>query len=121
MQITRQRVRPALEVDTLETCPTCFGTGKAKPSILFTDQLEEKFELIKDVYKTSRFTIHLHPYVAAYIKSGFPSQLLRWKMKYGFGIRILPVQDLGFLQYRFVDKNGDELNLSSTQAMLEDN
>ena len=54
MQITRQRVRPALEVDTTETCPTCFGTGKAKPSILFTDQLEEKFELVKDVYNTSR-------------------------------------------------------------------
>ena len=121
MQITRQRVRPALEVDTTETCPTCFGTGKAKPSILFTDQLEEKFELIKEVYNTSRFTIHLHPYVAAYIKSGFPSQLLRWKVKYGFGVRILPVQDLGFLQYRFVDKNGDELDLNITQAMLDEN
>jgi ribonuclease G len=121
MQITRQRVRPALEVDTTETCPTCFGTGKAKPSILFTDQLEEKIELVKDVYKTSRFTIHLHPYVAAFINKGLPSQLLKWKMKYGWGIRILPVQDLGFLQYRFVDKNGDELNLNITQAMLEDN
>ena len=120
MQITRQRVRPALEVDTAETCPTCFGTGKAKPSILFTDQLEEKFEIIKEAYNTTRFTIHLHPYVAAYIKSGFPSQLLRWKMKYGFGVRILPVQDLGFLQYRFVDKNGDELDLNSTQAMLDE-
>ena len=121
MQITRQRVRPALEVDTTETCPTCFGTGKAKPSILFTDQLEEKFELIKEVYNTSRFIIHLHPYVAAYIKSGFPSQLLRWKVKYGFGVRILPVQDLGFLQYQFVDKNGDELDLNITQAMLDEN
>ena len=121
MQITRQRVRPALEVDTMETCPTCFGTGKAKPSILFTDQLEEKIELVKEVYKTSRFTMHLHPYVAAFINKGLPSQLLKWKMKYGWGIRILPVQDLGFLQYRFVDKNGDELDLNSTQAMLDEN
>jgi hypothetical protein len=34
---------------------------------------------------------------------------------------ILPVQDLGFLQYRFVDKNGDELDLNITQAMLDEN
>jgi ribonuclease G len=59
--------------------------------------------------------------VAAFINKGFPSQLLRWKMKYGFGVRILPVQDLGFLQYRFVDKNGDELDLNITQAMLDEN
>ena len=36
MQITRQRVRPAMDVDTSEDCPSCFGTGTVKPSILFT-------------------------------------------------------------------------------------
>ena len=44
MQITRQRVRPAMDVDTSEDCPSCFGTGTVKPSILFTDSLEEKIE-----------------------------------------------------------------------------
>ena len=39
MQITRQRVRPAMDVNVEENCPTCFGTGKIKSSILFTDQL----------------------------------------------------------------------------------
>lgn len=34
MQITRQRVRPAMDVNTNETCPTCFGKGSIKPSIL---------------------------------------------------------------------------------------
>ena len=28
MQITRQRVRPVMEVNVEETCPTCNGTGK---------------------------------------------------------------------------------------------
>ena len=40
MQITRQRVRPAMDVNTTETCPTCFGKGTIKSSILFTDTLE---------------------------------------------------------------------------------
>ncbi len=28
MQITRQRVRPAMDVNTTEICPTCFGNYK---------------------------------------------------------------------------------------------
>jgi ribonuclease G len=31
MQITRQRVRPAMEINTSEKCPTCNGTGKLPP------------------------------------------------------------------------------------------
>ena len=34
MQITRQRVRPAMDVDVAEDCPTCFGTGKIRSSLL---------------------------------------------------------------------------------------
>ena len=41
MQITRQRVRPALDITTAEECPSCFG-GKVQPSLLFTDLLREK-------------------------------------------------------------------------------
>jgi ribonuclease G len=31
MQITRQRVRPAMEINTSEKCPSCNGTGKIAP------------------------------------------------------------------------------------------
>ena len=44
MQITRQRVRPVMDVDVDENCPTCFGSGKIRSSILFTDQLERKID-----------------------------------------------------------------------------
>ena len=44
MQITRQRVRPAMDVAVEESCPTCHGTGKIKSSFLFTDQLESKID-----------------------------------------------------------------------------
>lgn len=44
MQITRQRVRPVMDVNVEETCPTCGGTGKIMPSILFTDSLETKID-----------------------------------------------------------------------------
>lgn len=32
-------------------------------------------------------------------------------MKYGFGIKIIPNQNLAFLQYKFYDMNGEELDM----------
>ena len=106
MQITRQRVRPAMDVNVEETCPTCFGKGKIKSSILFTDQLESKIDRLVNKIGIKNFSLHVHPYVAAYINKGFfSSQKMRWKWKYGWGIKIVPSQKLAFLQYEFYDKH----------------
>lgn len=108
MQITRQRVRPAMEIDTTEVCPTCLGTGKSRSSLLLADEIEEKIERVKEVYGVNRFRIQVNPYVAAFLNRGLPSVLTKWKMRYGFGIKLQEIQDLGFLEYKFVDKLGDE-------------
>ncbi len=42
MQITRQRVRPEMNIKTGEACPTCNGTGKITASILVADLIEKK-------------------------------------------------------------------------------
>ncbi|MDR1543253.1 MAG: Rne/Rng family ribonuclease [Prevotellaceae bacterium] len=112
MEITRQRVRPAIAINTSETCPTCFGTGKAKPSIFFTNQLEEKIKQIVKVLKIKKFSICIHPFVAAFIEKGFFSQKGRWRRKYSRQIKIVPMQELGFLQYKFLDTNKEEINLN---------
>lgn len=105
MQITRQRVRPAMDVNVEETCPTCFGSGKIKSSILFTDQLERKIDRLVNIVGIKKFYLHVHPYVAAYINQGFPSLKRRWQMKYGFGLHIIASQKLAMLQYEFFDKD----------------
>ena len=105
MQITRQRVRPAVDVNVEETCPACFGTGKIKSSILFTDQLEHKIDYLVNKIGIRRFSLHVHPYVAAYINQGMISLKRRWQMKYGLGVRIIPSQKLAMLQYEFFDSN----------------
>lgn len=105
MQITRQRVRPAMDVAVEEPCPTCHGTGKIKSSILFTDQLESKIDVLVNKIGIKRFTLHVHPYVAAYINKGIFSLKRRWQAKYGFGIHIIPSQKMAFLQYEFYDAN----------------
>ncbi|MCD8176080.1 MAG: Rne/Rng family ribonuclease [Tannerellaceae bacterium] len=111
MQITRQRVRPAMNVDTSETCPTCFGTGKSKPSIMFTDSLEGKIDCLVNKHHVKRFTLHLHPYVAAYVNKGLISLSTKWKYKYTRYLKVIPDQSLSFLEYKFFDSDKNELDM----------
>ena len=109
MQITRQRVRQATQINTDETCPTCLGTGKMKSSILFTDQLEEKLRDLVLRLGITHINVHVHPYVAAYLTKGLLMSIARrWKVQIARGIRIIPNESLGFLDYKFLDSEGNE-------------
>lgn len=107
MQITRQRVRPAMDVETAEVCPVCYGKGSTAPSILLTDKLEDKIAFVVNKLNTKRFTLHVHPFVAAFINEGIFSLKWKWRLNYGFGLRIIPDQSLAMLQYKFYDSDGE--------------
>ena len=115
MQITRQRVRPAMDVNVEETCPTCFGTGKIRSSILFTDQLERKIDRLVNKIGVKRFKLYVNPYVAAFINKGFISLKRKWQFKYGFRFDVIPSQKLAFLQYEFYDKDNQFLDMQEEQ------
>ena len=107
MQITRQRVRPAVEVDVMEVCPTCMGKGKIQPSILFTDQVEEEIGHYYERYGKG-LRLHLHPYVYSYVCRGwFNSLKCQWRRRYG--VRVVENQSLGMLEMRFCDAQGNIL------------
>ncbi|WP_314313316.1 Rne/Rng family ribonuclease [Hoylesella marshii] len=111
MQITRQRVRPAMDVNVDETCPTCFGKGKIKSSFLFTDQLEGKIDHLVNKIGITKFYLHVHPYVAAYINQGLVSLKRKWQLRYGWGVHIIPSQKLAFLQYEFYDSKKEFIDM----------
>jgi ribonuclease G len=108
MQITRQRVRPAVEMQVMETCPTCLGKGKVQASILFTDQVKEQIETMKEHYGRG-LRLHLHPYVYAYISKGLWSIKKRWRAKYG--VRTIENQSIGMLEMRFYNSKAQELSI----------
>ena len=118
MQITRQRVRPAMDVNVEETCPTCFGKGKIKSSILFTDQLESKIDKLDNKIGIKTFYLHVHPYVAAYINQGFVSLKRRWQIKYGFGVHVIASQKLAFLQYEFYDSKKQFIDMKEESETM---
>lgn len=112
MQITRQRVRPALDVTVAETCPSCFGTGEVQPSLLFTDTLFEKLEYIVNDLGQRNFIMYVHPFVDAYIKKGFIFNMYRtWRRKLGGGFKVMPDQSLAYLEYKVIDKDRNVLQL----------
>lgn len=116
MQITRQRVRQAMTIETEEVCPSCQGTGQVQPSLFFTEQLEEMVARLMTEEDIKKLTLHVHPYVAAFINSrkgilGLGGSILAsWRSKYGKGINIQADQSLGVLSYEFYDKEGNELS-----------
>jgi len=117
MQITRQRVRPEMDLDTNEACPTCFGKGTAKPSILFTDDLEGKIDCLVNKHHVKKFTLHLHPYVAAYVNKGLIPLSMKWKFRYSHSLKVIPDQSLAFLEYKFIDPEKNELDMKEEKEI----
>lgn len=117
MQITRQRVRPALDIVTTEACPSCYGKGEIQPSLLFTDTLKEKLDYLVNTLKTKNFIMYVHPYVDAYLKKGLLSIYRKWRMELGGKFKILPDQSLAYLQYRVLDSNRDEIDLKEEKDL----
>ena len=100
-----------MDVAVEETCPTCHGTGSIKSSFLFESVLEGKIKFLYHKLGIKRFTLHVHPYVAAFLNQGLFSIRRRWQFKYGFGVKVIPSQKLAFLQYEFYDKDGQEIDM----------
>ncbi len=102
MQITRQRVRPAVQIEVSEVCPTCGGKGKIQSSMLFMDTLKEQVERFHAEHGNGG-TLYLNPIVAAYVSKGFLGSLRgQWRRQYG--LTIIEDQSLGILQTRFSEK-----------------
>ncbi len=117
MQITRQRVRPAMDIITTEECPSCYGKGHVQPSLLFTDTLKEKLEYLVGDLKQSGFIMYVHPFVDAYLKKGIWSLYNKWRMTLGVKFKILPDQSLAYLQYRVIDSDGNEIDLKEEKDL----
>lgn len=117
MQITRQRVRPALDITTTEQCPSCYGKGEIQPSLLFSDKLEEKVDYLVNTLNIKKFKLYVHPYVEAYLKKGLISEYFKWRQKHGRGVKVLADQSLAYLQYRVVDEKGKEIDLKEESDM----
>ena len=113
MQITRQRVRPEVKINTAEICPACKGTGNINPSILLTDEIQRDLEFIMQSRPNSRLTLRTHPYLQAHLTKGFwKSVQVKWYRQFFRWIKVKSDADYQLTEYRFFDSNEDEIRLN---------
>jgi len=112
MQITRQRVRPEMDIVTDEKCPSCHGTGQTRPTILFTDELENALSFIVGKIKTRSIILNVHPFVASFLKKGLLPLYRKWNLKYRILIKVQAVTSYHMLEYHFFDRYDNEIDLA---------
>lgn len=100
VEITRQRVRPALKIETREESPEGNGTIEAPISIL--QRIDDQLGLIVKQERIKKVYLHVHPFVAAYINQGWLSSLRRqWAKRHKLKIKIIPRDSFKLMEYHF--------------------
>lgn len=112
MQITRERVRPALKINTDEVCPTCNGSGKVQPTVLLTDEIERDLVYLLTNKSISKVNLSVHPYVHAYLTKGLPSIRMKWYFRYKKWVNIRMDSNFALTEYRFFDIAEDEIRFT---------
>ena len=108
IQITRQRVRPELDIETREPNPN--QNGKVEAPIVLIDKIENELEqIVHKKIQPNGIILHVHPFVAAYLNKGLPSIKQQWIMKYKKWIKVLPRDAYQYLEYRFKDKQSKKI------------
>ncbi len=111
IQITRQRVRPEMNIVTTEVCPACGGTGSIRPTILLLDDVETNFNYILTEQNEKNITLCVHPYLEAYIKKGFISRQVKWLLKYNQWIKVKGNPAYQITEFHFFNNKGEEIKL----------
>ncbi len=110
VQITRQRVRPEMAIVTNEKCPTCKGTGEISSSVIILDEIENRVKYLLQNMNMSGISLHVHPYIAAYLTKGFlKSPRFKWLFQYKKFVKVVPVQSFQFGEYRFFNSSAEEI------------
>ena len=110
MQITRQRVRPATEINTTEVCPVCHGTGKIASSVVIDEAIERRLSYYVSEKGIKSFILKTSPILGSYLGRGFISILSKWKRKYKCKIKLVEITDFSVLQNELYNEKGDKLD-----------
>ncbi|HEX5655293.1 MAG TPA: Rne/Rng family ribonuclease [Chitinophagaceae bacterium] len=112
MQITRQRMKPEMNINTQELCPSCNGTGKITSTLLLEDEIEKNLSYLI-THKNSRLSLAVHPIMYAYLSKGWPwsNKMAKWNKKFGQKTKLIEDSNCHLVEYKFFDQHGEEIKL----------
>jgi ribonuclease G len=111
VQITRQRVRPEMNIVTTEVCPACNGTGTIRPTVLLIDDIENNFDYILVEQNEKNITLCVHPYIEAFIKKGFISRQVKWYLTDSQWIKVKSNPAYQITEFHFFSSKDEEIKL----------
>jgi ribonuclease G len=112
MQITRQRMKPEITINTQEVCPTCNGTGKISSALILEDEIEKNLSYLIN-HQHKELTLVVHPIMHAYLTKGFwfGSKQWKWRWKYKQPVQIKSNTNYHLTEFHFYDKHEEEIKL----------
>ncbi|GAO41840.1 Rne/Rng family ribonuclease [Flavihumibacter petaseus] len=111
MQITRQRMKPELNINTMEVCPSCHGTGKISSSLVLEDEIEKNLNYLI-THKHNNLTLAVHPIMYAYLTKGWIfSKLWKWKRQFKQNIKLQANTGYHLTEFHFFDQHEEEIKL----------
>jgi ribonuclease G len=102
-----------MNVATHEVCPSCGGTGTITASIAVSEIIAQHVDHLVTKQNEKKLTVLVHPFLSAYFTKGFPSIRMKWFMTYKTWINIMEDSSLGITDFKFLNKNGEDIELSS--------
>ena len=110
MQITRQRMKPEMNINTQEVCPSCHGTGKISSALILEDEIEKNMSYLT-MQKHRDLTLVVHPIMHAYLTKGLISMRRKWGWKYKLSLKVKSNNTFHLTEFHFYDRNDEEIKL----------
>jgi len=112
MQITRQRMKPELNINTQEICPSCNGTGKISSTLVLEDDIENNLSYLI-THKHNNLKLVVNPIIHAYLTKGFfwNNKMAKWNKKLGQKTQLEANSNYHLTEYRFYNSHGEEIKL----------
>ncbi len=109
LQVTRQRMKPEMNINTSEECPTCNGTGKIGSTLLLEDEIEKKLYYLS-THNYSNITLTVNPIVYSHLSKGlFTSIYKKWRRKYKIKLKLVSNTSYHLVEFHFFDLNEEQI------------
>ncbi len=110
MQVTRQRMKPEVSINTQEVCPSCNGTGKISSTLLLEDEIEKNLSYLI-THKHKNLKLIVNPIMHSYLTKGWPwsTKMAKWNKKFKQKTKVEADTSYHLTEYKFFDQHDEEI------------
>lgn len=112
VQLTRERVRPAIEIATSEICSTCMGSGRVDSSVQLIGKIENEITYMWENMNQKGVTLRANALITHYFKAGFPSIRMKWWLKHKRWLKLETDPNLPITGYELINADKQVINNS---------